>query len=295
MAKNRLSQLVSQAKGEDRTLREYARDSGVDSAIISKMISGTYIPKKPDTFLRLTSVDAAPRGGVTYEQLVSAADDSRAFQAGMTAGRAVTNAVLSAFGAFPLVAVASSATAVSESIKQKKKENSESEDDYIYTKEKLEKYFKKQKQFQAIALGIIVSTLVKKSITCQVGNVKELNLLGGAPDEFLKLSNQSISEWWLSFWAKDEQMDESPIVPKAIRAESKISHYAVTPADSKRKASIVVDDPSLFDALCVFKGQTSYRGNLSAVLIDTANVEIVKEVYLAHYDEADTSDELFVV
>lgn len=30
-----LGKLVNQAKGKDRSLREYARDSGVDAAIIS--------------------------------------------------------------------------------------------------------------------------------------------------------------------------------------------------------------------------------------------------------------------
>ena len=31
-----VGELVKQAKGEDRSLREYARDSGVDAAILSK-------------------------------------------------------------------------------------------------------------------------------------------------------------------------------------------------------------------------------------------------------------------
>ena len=34
-----VGELVKRAKGEDRSLREYARDSGVDAAILSKMIN----------------------------------------------------------------------------------------------------------------------------------------------------------------------------------------------------------------------------------------------------------------
>ena len=49
-----VGELVKLAKGEDRSLREYARDSGVDAAIISKMINGTYIPKKPGIYESLT-------------------------------------------------------------------------------------------------------------------------------------------------------------------------------------------------------------------------------------------------
>ena len=38
MNKVSVSDLVRQAKGEDRSLREYARDSGVDAAIISRIM-----------------------------------------------------------------------------------------------------------------------------------------------------------------------------------------------------------------------------------------------------------------
>lgn len=38
MKKQSVGELVKKAKGEDRSLREYARDSGVDEAILSKMI-----------------------------------------------------------------------------------------------------------------------------------------------------------------------------------------------------------------------------------------------------------------
>ena len=88
---NRISvgELVKQAKGEDRSLREYARDSGVDAAILSKMINGSYIPKKPGIFEALTNPQAAPRGGVTCEQMVAAAGASEEYQRGMSAGMSV--------------------------------------------------------------------------------------------------------------------------------------------------------------------------------------------------------------
>lgn len=65
---NRISvgELVKQAKGEDRSLREYARDSGVDAAILSKMINGSYIPKKPGIFEALTNPQTAPADGLCY-------------------------------------------------------------------------------------------------------------------------------------------------------------------------------------------------------------------------------------
>ena len=46
MAKSNLGELVETAKGTDRSLRQYATDSGVDVAIISRIINGLYIPKE---------------------------------------------------------------------------------------------------------------------------------------------------------------------------------------------------------------------------------------------------------
>lgn len=81
-----VGELVKQAKGEDRSLREYARDSGVDAAILSKMINGTYLPKKPGIYEALTSPQASPRGGVTLEKMLAAAGATEDFQSGMSAG-----------------------------------------------------------------------------------------------------------------------------------------------------------------------------------------------------------------
>ena len=89
MKETSVGELVKRAKGEDRSLREYARDSGVDAAIISKIINGSYIPKKPGLYEALTSLQAAPRGGVSYQQLMEAAGTSEEYRTGMTTGLSV--------------------------------------------------------------------------------------------------------------------------------------------------------------------------------------------------------------
>ena len=89
MKRDSVGELVKRAKGADRSLREYARDSGVDAAILSKMINGTYIPKKPGLYEALTSRQAAPRDGVTAQQLIEAAGTSEDYLSGMSAGMSV--------------------------------------------------------------------------------------------------------------------------------------------------------------------------------------------------------------
>lgn len=44
MLENQIGELVFKAKGE-RTYREYHKDSGVDAAVISKIVKGKYIQK----------------------------------------------------------------------------------------------------------------------------------------------------------------------------------------------------------------------------------------------------------
>ena len=90
MKQTSLGEWVRRAKGEDRSLREYARDSGVDAAIISKIINGSYIPKKPGLYEALTSPQAAPRGGVSYQKLMEAAGTSEEYRNGMTTGLSVS-------------------------------------------------------------------------------------------------------------------------------------------------------------------------------------------------------------
>lgn len=66
---NELGRLVLLAKGDDRTLRQYAKDCGSDAAILSKIISGKYIPKNLKIYEKLTSKSAQPRNGITFDIL----------------------------------------------------------------------------------------------------------------------------------------------------------------------------------------------------------------------------------
>jgi hypothetical protein len=61
---NKLGRLVLLAKG-DRTMRAYAKESGCDVAIISKIVSGKYVPKSFRVLEKLTSDSAKPRNGIT--------------------------------------------------------------------------------------------------------------------------------------------------------------------------------------------------------------------------------------
>ena len=60
------SKLIELAKG-NRSVREYARESGVSAAYISGLIKGKYIP----SLKILSKLSKVSHNGVTYEQLVT--------------------------------------------------------------------------------------------------------------------------------------------------------------------------------------------------------------------------------
>ena len=160
MGRTSVGELVKQAKGEDRSLREYARDSGVDAAILSRMINGTYIPKKPGIYEALTSPQASPRGGVTCEQMVSAAGASEEYQRGMSAGMSVGMlATLNDIPSSAMIKVLQSRGIAADGRFRTESASSVMKPDEI---RKIQRIQSETQRFAAIANGIILASLGKK-------------------------------------------------------------------------------------------------------------------------------------
>ena len=69
--KRQVPELILRAKGE-RTMASYANSAGVSRAAMCRMLKGQYTPS-PKVIAKLTSEEAKPRNGVTYEELMAAA------------------------------------------------------------------------------------------------------------------------------------------------------------------------------------------------------------------------------
>jgi transcriptional regulator with XRE-family HTH domain len=65
------AEIIKEARG-DRSLREYAEDSGVSYMTIYKAERGECVPS-PKTIKKLSSVKAKPQNGATYERMMVAA------------------------------------------------------------------------------------------------------------------------------------------------------------------------------------------------------------------------------
>lgn len=180
------------------------------------------------------------------------------------------------------------ATVLGSSYAKKKTQgrNGLGEDDGLtYNNDQLLAYEKRQKQFRMTCMGLIYSELSSQGITCRTGNYKELENNRTLPDMFIHLDDPNIKSWWFSFWAKDAGLDDKIIISEDDRAAVMVSRYTTVKYDPTRKYSIVVDDKKLFDALIKFKDNNSFKGNLTAVLVNMEDMIVENEVEIAEVEE----------
>lgn len=285
MDENNIGKLVKKAKGDDRSLREYARDSGVDAAVISKIINGTYVPKKTDVYKSLTSQEASPRGGVTYKQLVEAADSSKSYQAGIVAGMAATEAALKAIGGLPIAtiglgaAVAATASSLSSA---KRKGGTDKADEVI----------NEIQQFVAISNGLIFSALGAKGISFQIKKDRN-DELKNQFDTYLKIDGHEVKEYIFRYvYLSKEHQKIQYIVENTPRRM--IEELVFLKPSKERKVTIVTNYPAAFDYMLSYKNKISYNGDLSIMLVDVKRAELHREEYILHFAGEGAARELYI-
>jgi len=289
METNRLGELVKMAKGDDRSLRQYARDSGVDAAIISKLINGNYTPKKPDVFRLLTSPEAAPRGRVTYMQLAEAADSSKAYQNGIRAAMEITSEM-----------------ALATALMRNKSNDSGSNLDEIHAVSKASSRLKKRKgvdkgekiinelqRFVALAKGLIFSSLGINNITFQIDN-QHSSIFENQFDTYLLIKDQEVKEYIFRYAFLPQEYQKIQYIientPKRL-----VEELIYLSPKRERKVTIVLNCEESFNYMLSFKGKLSYNGELSIILVDTKKAELIREEYISHYTGGNAPAEMYII
>ena len=273
-----VGELVRLAKGEDRSLREYARDTGIDAAILSRMINGTYIPKKPRIYEALTNPQASPRGGVTFEQMIAAAGTSEDYQRGMTAGMSVGMTTR-------LADIPSSAM-----VKELKTRgiaggygSSESASLAMKPEEirRIQRVQNEAQRFAAIANGIILGSLGRKGLTFQLVQTGNSEIDGIHFDTCVRLMNHAVSEYLIRYaFISDEEAVSDPLAINTLRRV--VEELVFLNPQRDRIVSVVTNHPGAYDDLCGCKDRLSYNGELSVLLFDLERAMILKEEYISH-------------
>ena len=274
-----VGELVKQAKGQDRSLREYARDSGVDAAILSKIINGTYIPKKPGIYEALTSLQAAPRGGVTAQQLIAAAGTSEDYQSGMSAGMSVgIRTALADIPSSVMIKVLQARGIYSDggrtevSVAAMKPEELK----------RIQRLQSETQRFTATANGIILGRLGGKGLAFQLVHTGGAEIDGIRFDTCLRLMNHEVSEYLIRYAFLSEEEYPSPALAKNT-LRSMVEELVFLKPRRDRIVSVVTNHPGAYEDLCACKDRLSFHGELSVLLFDLERATLLKEEYLSHY------------
>ena len=283
MSGNSLGNLVLKAKG-DRSYREYQKDSGVDAATIAKMVKGTYIPKTPEVYRKLTNCES---NGVTFEDLIDAAGFSAEYRNGMLAGAATSAAALTALGATSLAmmpgigVVLAGVVGASGALGATRPLSSQGK---LCRVEKIDQYLNEVKRFSAISNGILLLNYAKKGIVFQQNLDEEARLFDNQIDVYLNITNQTYNECIFRYLYVDESVENDQKIVEAS-ARRMIEELIFTSPSRKRKISIVTESRIVFDYLKAKKDGIAFRGNLSVILVDTKEVIVVDETVLTVFDD----------
>ena len=291
---NRISvgELVKRAKGEDRSLREYARDCGVDAAILSKMINGTYIPKKTGIYEALTNPQASPRGGVTFAQMIAAANASEDFRNGMSAG--MSAGMLTALQDIPSSSMIKVLQA--RGIAAGGRGGSEPLSSVVKPEEirRIQRIRSEAQRFTAIANGIILGSLGKKGLTFQLVHADGEEIDGIRFDTCVKLMNHEISEYLIRYAFISDEEDASPMLAISTMRRM-VEELVFLKPQRARITAVVTNHPGAYENLCACKDQLSYNGELSVLLFDLERAMLLKEEYISHYITEDPANEIHLI
>lgn len=249
--------------------KQLAELSELTEATISRYVKGTRVP----TIDILTKIAKAL--DTTTEELMKSSKKTTLGATAMVASLGATLAaapILSPISLGIVTGVIAAATTT-------KKTDADSK-----TNELLDKYHKSLLKFQKISTLAIHDKLIEKNITFSKSTNIDANESNTQPDYSLSINDNYISSWWFIFWKESDSLNKYFGISKNERAALLLSKYLLTKPDAHRKSSIVVDDSELFEALISFKNSISYKGNLSIILIDLNEIEVLKEQEISYFD-----------
>ncbi len=276
---NDIGELVLKAKG-NRSYREYQKDSGVDAAIISKIVKGTYIPKKIETYRKLAS---CADNGVTYEELIDAAFFSEAYKSGLAAGVETALGGIASFASiamFPYMAPLLLLSKASSLLKKSVKEMQDMENEK-----------NNMIRFCSISDKIILLQLALNKINVHLPNGSEVKVFKNEFDTYFQVENKDYTELIIRhlYFAENEGTDFIEETTKLYVAELLFSKEK-----RSRNIAIVTKSEEAFSVLKGSAGGISFKGNLIAMLVDDINFELKEQIVLSTFDDTIDPEKLTV-
>lgn len=245
-----------------RTIRETSRDTGVAASYISGMLNGKYTPSA-SILKKISSPEANPQNGITLEELMIAAG----YQNQTSKTREP-----SYLEYYPYW---------DQSYYSNK-----------YMQMKTEEIRVRASEFEALAIDVIKKALDDKGI--RFSNLIDFyDLRMNMPSMAVSVSKEPIFEWWFECFITDK--DKNPEMVGNMLIRRIVGDLILKEPKRERKYSAVISSTDVFNEIIKYQEKLAYRGDLSIILIDEEGFNVVKEVYLTHYDEYDTSTEFYLI
>ena len=233
MPSTKVGELVLKAKG-DRSYRVYQEESGVDAAIIHRIVNGTYIPKSLDIYKKLS---AGEPNGVTFDEMVSAANFSSEYQKGMKDGFEMSESSHSISELLSYSLIEGTSALIKEIAKARSSSTKEKKDKAKKV-DKVEKKLDNIKRYCAIADGILFSSFAKSGIVFKQITSKKGRLFECETDTYLQIEEQLYSSYLvrhLYFEESDEKIGW--LIRDA--SERLIGELLFSESSSERKVSVI--------------------------------------------------------
>lgn len=266
-SKEKLAKLVKALRG-NRTIREMAGSTGVAPSYISGIENGKFIPSTT-ILVKLASPDSNPQNGITIEDLMTVSGyDVKDSNTTNSIDRLIRhhNYEMEHHSRFNL--------------------NGKADEEYIRKDS-----WVGEDVFVPLTIGVIYSALEKKGIHfSNRQDAAELYWRTSAMD--ISILEGPVKEWIFLLKYTDSLRNPKLIVNQMIRRD--LGEMLLIEPKSDRKISFVIDDKEVFEEIIKYKGKLAFRGDLSVILFDAA-FEVINEEYLAHYNDKDTSSELYII
>ncbi len=231
-----LNRCIGDAKGKDRSLRDYATAAGVHHNIFYRISKKEYRPGFD--ILRKLADAADPKSKVTLMDFLKAAGFPNINFEGLEKGAKLLGAAA--------------------------------------------RIVKPQVDFHETAFESISKSLSEMHISFEVDPDKA-QIIGFDPLGRLILHDEPICALWFRSWYAESENDYGGLGCSQDKAIDLLREPLILDPDPLRKYVIAVNSREVYDDFCIYAGKNSYRGWLSAILIDSEKKEILAETTLSSF------------
>lgn len=263
--KTELGSMIKLARG-NRSLRKYAEDAGVSYTTVYVIENGGYTPS-PKMIQKLTSKQAAPQNGITYDDVMGAAGYKTERDEDKADEKAREMAV--------------------QIIEEADKSDSRDRFDRILPDAR--RRIDIMDQLNDYAKGLIFFWLAKNDMA--FSNEIDVRFSGVRKNDLLlSIDKGRIRKWNIRFFCTPERERYTRMNTFML-----FSRFLTYPDTKEMKFSVVTNDSSSFAYFKKYEHTLAFRGDLSVILVDSTARELLDEVYLSNYFLDDYSDEFYLL